>query len=128
MLLHSAHVYLYIHAFKNSRTHSTRLRARAVPDYDEKMALLHLVPLLFVLGDALLKDDDLARRHGMSERRSIRGIVAYGVAYFAWSCFCVFLNGGHWPYPVRISAIPNFLFLFLTTKNYLLTLFSSSWR
>lgn len=91
----------------------TRLRARTVPDYDEKMALLHLVPLLFVLGDSLLKDEELIRKHGMSKSRATRTICAYGVMYFAWSCFCVSQNGGHWPYPFQpqFSAIQHLTFV-----------------
>ncbi len=82
----------------------TRLRATTVPDYDEKMALLHLVPLLFVLGDSLLKDEDSMKRHGLKRSTALIGICTYGVLYFIWSCFCVFKNGGHWPYPVSLFA------------------------
>lgn len=80
----------------------TRLRASLVPDYDEKMALLHAVPLVFALGDSLLKDEELMRRHGLERRSAVRGICGYGAIYFAWSCLCVYINGGNWPYPVRL--------------------------
>lgn len=84
----------------------TRLRARSVPDYDEKMALLHAVPLLFVLGDALLKDEESMKRFGLEKRTAIRGICSYGLVYFMWSCLCVYMNGGHWPYPFQRNFSP----------------------
>lgn len=87
----------------------TRLRARAVPDHDEKMALLHLVPMVFAVGDALLKDEVLARRHGFSQQAACRAIAVYGAVYFLWSCVCVYMNGGHWPYPVSFPSLHFFL-------------------
>lgn len=90
-----------------------RLRAVAVPDLDQKMALLHLHPLVFVVGDCLLKDADLLRRHGMAQARAVRGIMSYGVGYFSWTLVCVRFNGGHWPYPFQpsFSAFQHVVFL-----------------
>lgn len=80
-----------------------RLRAQVVPDHDSKMALLHLNPLLFVLGDSWLKDFDLINRHGLKQRKAVRLIIMYGVGYFMWTTLCVRVNGGHWPYPFQKS-------------------------
>jgi hypothetical protein len=91
----------------------TRLRARLVPDYDEKMALLHLAPMLFVLGDVVLKDEELVRKYCMSSRRGSRFIVVYGAGYFMWSVFCVWKNGGNWPYPFqpKFTAVQHIMFV-----------------
>jgi hypothetical protein len=91
----------------------TRLRAKLVPDYDEKMALLHLAPLLFVLGDVVLKDEELVRKHGMGLRRGSRFIVVYGACYFMWTVFCVWQNGGNWPYPFqpKFTAVQHIMFV-----------------
>lgn len=90
-----------------------RLRARMVPDHDAKMALLHLNPLLFVLGDSLLKDADLFLKHGMRQPRAVRAITAYGVIYFSWTLLCTRFNGGHWPYPFQtnFSAVQHVMFV-----------------
>lgn len=80
-----------------------RMRAQLVPDHDEKMALLHLNPLLFVLGDSWLKDADLLVKHGFKKRRATSAIIIYGICYFTWTLFCTRLNGGHWPYPFQKS-------------------------
>lgn len=80
-----------------------RMRAQLVPDHDEKMALLHLNPLLFVLGDSWLKDADLLAKHGLKKRRALSAITAYGICYFSWTVFCTRFNGGHWPYPFQKS-------------------------
>lgn len=91
-----------------------RLRAQFVPDHDTKMALLHLNPLLFVLGDSWLKDADLFSKHSFKQRRAIRGIVLYGLGYFFWTSFCVRMNGGHWPYPFQSSfSVMQHLFFVL---------------
>lgn len=92
----------------------SRIRARMVPDYDQIMALLHLAPLLFVAGDTILKDEELLRKHGMTERNSSRFIVMYGLAYFFWTVFCVSRNGGLWPYPFQpgFTAIQHIMFVF----------------
>lgn len=84
-----------------------------IPDHDAYMFLLHGGPGMFVLGDALLKDADLVRRHAMSPAKGARAIVQYGAAYFMWSVFCVTQNGGNWPYPFqpRLSAIQHILFV-----------------
>lgn len=93
----------------------TRLRARTVPDFDEKMALLHAVPLLFVVGDALLKDDELTKKYALGKRQAVKGICTYGMVYFAWSCICVYINGGHWPYPFQKHFSPIHHLSFLST-------------
>lgn len=80
-----------------------RMRAQLVPDHDEKMALLHLNPLLFVLGDSWLKDADLLFKHGLKKPRATSAIIIYGLCYFIWTLFCTRLNGGHWPYPFQKS-------------------------
>lgn len=102
-----------------------RLRAQVVPDHDAKMALLHLNPLLFVLGDSWLKDADLFMRHAFKQRRAVRVIIGYGVAYFLWTVFCTRLNGRHWPYPFqhRFSVIQHVMFLLcaLLSVKYLTT-------
>lgn len=93
----------------------TRLRARSIPDYDEKMALLHAVPLLFVIGDALLKDEELTKKYALDKRSAVKGICTYGIVYFCWSCICVYLNGGHWPYPFQKHFSPIHHLSFLST-------------
>lgn len=90
-----------------------RLRAQAVPDHDFIMALLHLNPLLFVIGDSWLKDTELLAKFGLKQRRATRGIMLYGIAYFLWTAFCVRHNGGHWPYPFQqsFSVIQHVMFV-----------------
>lgn len=90
-----------------------RLRAQIVPDHDSKMALLHLNPLLFAVGDAVLKDAELLTRYGMRQRRAVRSIIAYGTGYFSWTALCTRFNGGHWPYPFQNSftAVQHLAFL-----------------
>lgn len=101
----------------------TRLRARMIEDYDGKMALLHLGPMLFVLGDTLLKDLDLVRKHALRPAGASRAIMGYGGAYFAWSAFCVWMNGGTWPYPFQpaLSPVQHLIFVgsSLLTGSYL---------
>ncbi|CAN8065925.1 unnamed protein product [Agarophyton chilense] len=55
-----------------------RLRAVLVPDHDAKMALLHLNPLLFALGDSLLKDADLLAKYAIKQRRAVLFVNVYG--------------------------------------------------
>lgn len=90
-----------------------RLRAQMVPDHDEKMALLHLNPLLFVLGDSWLKDADLLAKYGLKKRRATSVIIIYGTCYFLWTLFCTRFNGGHWPYPFQksFSAMQHAMFV-----------------
>lgn len=80
---------------------ATRLRAIMVEDFDQVMALLHLLPFSFVIGDALLKNHDVWTKHNMGVRGDGRCITAYGCCYALWSYFCVYMNGGDWPYPFQ---------------------------
>lgn len=91
----------------------TRIRARMIPDYDGKMALLHMGPMLFVIGDVLLKCADLSARHAMTPFAASRAIAMYGTVYFAWVVFCVSQNGGVWPYPFQphLSATQHLIFV-----------------
>lgn len=91
----------------------TRIRARMIPDYDSKMALLHMGPMLFTFGDLLLKCADLSARHAMTPFAASRAIAVYGTAYFTWGVFCVNRNGGVWPYPwqANMSATQHLIFV-----------------
>lgn len=94
-----------------------------IEDYDGKMALLHLGPVLFAVGDALLKDTELVRRYAIRPEAASRVMMAYGAVYFAWSTFCVWMNGGTWPYPFQpsLSSVQHLIFVgsSLLTGSYL---------
>ncbi|PXF45035.1 hypothetical protein BWQ96_05208 [Gracilariopsis chorda] len=95
-----------------------RLRAHMVPDHDSKMALLHLNPLLFALGDSLLKDADLLAKYAIKQSRAVLLVSAYGVMYFFWTLFCTRFNGGHWPYPFQMafSPVQHLMFMALSVS------------
>eukprot|EP00737_Agarophyton_chilense_P000550 gb/GEZJ01000613.1/.p1 GENE.gb/GEZJ01000613.1/~~gb/GEZJ01000613.1/.p1 ORF type:complete len:324 (-),score=39.39 gb/GEZJ01000613.1/:1165-2136(-) len=100
-----------------------RLRAVLVPDHDAKMALLHLNPLLFALGDSLLKDADLLAKYAIKQRRAVLFVNVYGMCYFFWTLLCTRYNGGYWPYPFqhRFSPVHHLFFVAfsLTCATYL---------
>lgn len=92
---------------------ATRLRALMVEDFDQHMALLHLLPWSFVVGDALLKNHESWRKHSMGARVDGRYITFYGGGYAVWSYFCVYMNGGDWPYPFQrnFNVLQHFMFV-----------------
>ena len=92
---------------------ATRLRAIMVTDFDLHMALLHLNPLLFVILDILFKNHEIYLKHCGSSRYECRTIRGYGVFYAIWSYFCVWMNGGDWPYPFQreFGVVQHFLFV-----------------